>query len=293
MYAFTQAPGVATKRPSRPADTAHRPAADGRDGRNEPAAGETAQGAQSAKARVTPPLHPTLKPLHTALVSLRNRIAAAKTPILKRSVGIELDAQRHEIAERLRKNADHIAKNPGDTSTWFPQAKFDAALTKALQPHLIVMADNVNTTIGDVLPAKKAAPAGAVERVMHRGAARVTNINQTTRDKINQAIIRGLEAGSTVNDVADAIENGSSIDGLDLGALFDSYRSEMIARTELMDAYNASAIASPTPTQASTRCRRSTATAIRSAPSATARRSAPTRPTPSRTTRTARWTGCR
>ena len=241
VYAFTQAPGI---KPPEPAPTTlAAPEPNNEMDSASLAAGETSQGGTAvAKARVTPALHPTIKPLHTALVSLRNRIAAAKTPILKRSVSGVLADQRNEIAYRLRKNAAHIAKNPSDTSTWFPAKSFDAALTKALQPHLTVMADSVNTTIHDVLPAKKAAPAGAVERVMTRGAARVTKINETTRQKINEAIIRGLEAGSTINDVADALQAGTSIAGLDMGSLFDDYRSEMIARTELMDAYNSSAI---------------------------------------------------
>jgi hypothetical protein len=90
----------------------------------------------------------------------------------------------------------------------------------------------------------KAAPAGAVERVMERGAARVTGINETTRDKINEAIGRGLDSGMSVLQVADAIQSGGVIDGLNMGSLFDDYRAEMIARTELMDAYNATALAS-------------------------------------------------
>ena len=239
VYAFTQAQGIKPPEPT-PQTLATPDPTNDMDSVSL-AAGETA--GATAKARVTPPLHPTIKPLHTALVSLRNRIADAKTPILKRSVSGVLQDQRNEIADRLRKNAAHVAKNPSDTSTWFPAKTFDAQLTKALQPHLTVMADSVNATIHDVLPAKKAAPAGAVERVMTRGAARVTKINETTRQKINDAIIRGLEAGSTINDVADAIQAGTSIVGLDMGALFDDYRSEMIARTELMDAYNSSAIA--------------------------------------------------
>ena len=209
------------------------------------AAGETT--APKALLRDPAPgrLHNRIAPLHTSLVSLRTRIADAKTPILRRNVRGVLEEQRHEIADRLRRNAGHVAKNPGDTSVWFPAKAFDAKLTSALAPHLDVMASSVNAAIHDVLPPKprgKAAPAGAVERVLARGAARVTKINQTTRDKINEAIIRGLDAGSTVNDVADAIEAGSLLDGLNLGALFDEYRAEMIARTELMDAYNSAAI---------------------------------------------------
>ena len=240
VYAFTQAPGISQKPEPAPQALAAPAPNDPMDSTSL-AAGETSQGMATAKASV----HPRFAPLHTALVNLRNRIAASKTPIIKRNVHAVLEEQKREIADRLRKSAEHIAKNPGDTSTWFPAKSFDAKLSAALSPHLTVMADLVNATIHDVLPAKKAAPAGAVERVMTRGAARVTGINETTRQKINDAIIRGLEAGSTINDVADAIEGigPATVGGLDLGSLFDEYRSEMIARTELMDAYNSSAIA--------------------------------------------------
>jgi SPP1 gp7 family putative phage head morphogenesis protein len=251
VYSFTQAVGIINKPAPAPQAIATPPPTGEMDSASL-TAGETTQGGSAvanAKARVTPALHPTIKPLHTALVSLRNRIAAAKTPIIKRSVATVLAAQRHEIATSLRENAAHIAKKPADSSIWFPRS-FDTKLSAALAPHLDVMATSVNAQIHDVLPAKpgKAAPAGAVERVMARGAARVTKINETTRAKIQDAIIRGLEAGSTINDVADSIEGigAVTIGGLDLGSLFDEYRAEMIARTELMDAYNSSAIASYT-----------------------------------------------
>ena len=246
VYAFTMAQGIKPPEPAPQALAAPDPT-DPMD-QTSLAAGETSQGMATAKA-TTPsvPIHPRFAPLHTSLVNLRNRIAASKTPIIKRNVHNALEDQKREIAARLRKlPASHFVKNPNDSTSWFPAKQFDAKLTAALQPHLNVMADLVNTTIHDVLPAKpqKAAPAGAVERVMTRGAARVTGINETTRQKINDAIIRGLEAGQTINDVADAIEAGTSAGGLDMGSLFDDYRSEMIARTELMDAYNSSAIAS-------------------------------------------------
>jgi len=249
VYAFTQAIGI-NQKPEPTPEALATPAPTETMDATSLAAGETKQpGGVVAKA-TTPSvkIHARFAPLHTALVNLRNRIAASKTPIIKRGVHDVLEDQKREIVTRLRKNADHIAKNPSDTSTWFPAKSFDAKLSATLKPHLMVMADTVNATIHDVLPAKpaKAAPAGAVERVMARGAARITGINETTRQKVNEAIYRALEAGSTVNDVADAIEGiGTTvIGGLELGALFDDYRAEMIARTELMDAYNSSAIAS-------------------------------------------------
>ena len=94
------------------------------------------------------------------------------------------------------------------------------------------MAVTVSEHIAESYPAK-AEPISAVDRALNRGAARVTGINQTTRDAIAAIIAQAIEDGTDLLAVADSIE------GLNL---FDEYRSELIARTELMDAYNGAAI---------------------------------------------------
>lgn len=206
------------------------------------AAGE--QGNPDAKAA---PLHPRIAPLHRSLIRYRDHAQATFTPLLKRSVGEVLQAQRHDIAQRLRKHAAHLAKHPADSSIWFDKG-WDTKLRNALAPRLEAVAHVVNAQIHDVLPVQpaKAPPVGAVERVLQRGAARITKINDTTRAKVQEAITRGLEADMSLLDIADLIE-GIEVEnatGLSLSTLFDEYRAEMIARTELMDAYNASAIGS-------------------------------------------------
>jgi SPP1 gp7 family putative phage head morphogenesis protein len=135
----------------------------------------------------------------------------------------------------VRKNAELIAARPGDTSVWFPTSKYNRDLTSALQGHLSGVADTVNTHIRTILPTMgKAGPpvaqAAAVERVLRRGAARVSKINETTRQAIADVI-------------AETLANDSVSGGI---SLFDEYRAEMIARTEVMDAYNSAALGSYT-----------------------------------------------
>jgi hypothetical protein len=74
-----------------------------------------------------------------------------------------------------------------------------------------------------------------LQLVLDRGAARVTRINDTTRDAVQGMIADGVANGLTVLQIADAIEAGIPA--------FDAYRSELIARTEVMDVYNAAALA--------------------------------------------------
>ena len=208
------------------------------------AAGETGDANGITKAR----LSPKVAPLHASLVKLRGNIERTATPRLRGAVGAVLAAQRAEIAARIRSHADAVTRNPADTTVWFVDGKWDKALGAALKPHLAGMATSVNEHIASVIAPieAKAAPIGAVERVMARGAARVTKINETTRAKVQEAIARALEEGMTANDAADIVEGigGTTLGGLDLASLFDPYRAEMIARTELMDAYNATALAS-------------------------------------------------
>ena len=186
-----------------------------------------------AKARIT-------NPLHASLVGLRKRVERRETPPLKDALRTFLDSQRREIVSRLR--TTDAGRVKGDPYAILPK-RWDAELHKVLARHLSTMAVSVNEHISGALPAK-AGPVGAVERAMTRGAARVTKINDTTRTKIQEAVARGITDGLSVLEVADLIETSGEVGGLSMGSLFDEYRAELIARTELMDAYNGAALGS-------------------------------------------------
>jgi hypothetical protein len=109
------------------------------------------------------------------------------------------------------------------------------------------MATSVSRQVAEQLPAK-ADPLenSAVDRVLSRGVARVTKINDTTRAEIADILVTAIDQGVDLAEVADAIEAGTDLTpliGRSGGVVGDlAYRAEMIARTELMDAYNASAL---------------------------------------------------
>jgi hypothetical protein len=202
------------------------------------AAGETTQGKAT--------LHSRVAPLRRSLIALRDSLATYHTPRIKERVKVILADQRTDVAQRIRAHADQIARKPRDTSVWWDGRRWDRELTSALSGALAGMAASVSRQVSDTLPPAKAGPVGAVERVLHRGAARVTGINQTTRDEIAAILAAAIESGVDLLELADAIEAGTDLTALigrSGGIVGDlDYRAEMIARTELMDAYNASAL---------------------------------------------------
>jgi phage portal protein BeeE len=192
-------------------------------------AGETGQG----KA--------TIAGLHASLTRLRATVERTTTPKLRSDVAKVLSDQRAEVAGWIRAHNDHVASNPKDRA-WWNAGSQDRRLRTALAAPVIVMAQQISEHIGKVVPPAKASAMDAAQRALVRGAARVTNINQATQDAIAVFISDGVEAGMSPAELADAIETGVTLaNGV---PAFDEYRAELIARTELMDAYNGAALAS-------------------------------------------------
>lgn len=177
-------------------------------------------------------------PLRQSLAALRDQMTTHHTPRIRQAVGRVLEEQQRDVAARLRGRADHVAANPRDTSVWWDAKRWNDALRSALLGAVTGMATAVSRQVSEALPGK-AGPLSAVDRVMDRGAARVTLINERTRDAIVAWLIAGIDEGKTVQQVADDLERAVMDNGQ---PIFDEYRSELIARTELMDAYNASAL---------------------------------------------------
>jgi SPP1 gp7 family putative phage head morphogenesis protein len=193
-------------------------------------AGDTSQLGTPAKAS-----GPKSAGIRSSMTKLRASVDRNMTPRMKRDVAALLREQLADVTKRIREHAAHVMAKPHETDIWWTAKRWDAAMAGTLKPHMAGIAKTVNGAVEAVLPPQKAAADPVVDRILLKGAARVTDINATTRDAIAAIIADGVESDASLNEIIDSIE---------AGAMFDEYRSELIARTELMFAYNASAIES-------------------------------------------------
>jgi len=145
--------------------------------------------------------------------------------------------QRDDVARRVKKAWTRIQDHPADEQAWWNEAKWNAALSKTLRPALAGVGELVGDHVETVLSGKKASlgPASkrAVDRALTRGAARVTRINEFTREGLRKLIAQAVKDGLSPAEAGELVASWSG---------FDEYRAERIARTELMFAYNAAAI---------------------------------------------------
>ena len=183
--------------------------------------------------------------LHSALVSLRGSLDERFTPKAKRAVAEVLREQQIEVAQKVKANAAHLMKNPGDTKSWWDAAKWDREMKKALGAPLSAMAEALDVALQSSLrkAERKAGPVRAVEYALEKSGKRITGINHTTRDGV-LGIVRKVVGSSIEQGLSNAVAGDVLEEAIGDAALFDEYRSEMIARTEMMFSYNDATIGS-------------------------------------------------
>lgn len=212
--------------------------------------GETAVETPPApKKEATPPASsPRLRAVKGSLSDLRDEWNQRVTPKLKDALAAYLEEQRTGIADLVRKNWDAIVRHQGkDESMWMPDPKsWDSRLLDVLRPALQGMAAAVEADIstrfeggGKADTQARAyalgdADTGAVAHVLTRGAGRVTNVTEWTRENLRRLISQAIDDGLSPREAGDVVESWTG---------FDEYRAERIARTEMMFAYNQSSLA--------------------------------------------------
>jgi len=170
---------------------------------------------------------------------LRATLDRRVTPALQKAVLHVLDQQREDVARRVQRAWARISEHPGDEQAWWPsEKKSNDAMLRAIKPALVGVGEVVGDHLEKAMGARKAGSLGAaskraVQFALTRGSARVTRIDQTTREGLRRLIAEAVQKGMSPAEAGELVRSWSG---------FGSYRAERIARTELMFAYNAAAL---------------------------------------------------
>lgn len=98
----------------------------------DPANAEVAADALSGKA--------STKALHAKPVNVRPAVDNM-IPKIQRDLEAFLKRQRSEVLSKIKSNADHIARKPGDASSWWDDEKWDRELMDVLRPYAAGIAE--------------------------------------------------------------------------------------------------------------------------------------------------------
>ena len=182
--------------------------------------------------------------LGDGLRSLRTRLTEEVTPNIAASVRRVLEQQQRAVVSRVRTLPAFRLRDPAHLWPAPQRAEWDQMLANALRAPLTTMTEQVRSHItasvgkadplGVMSNPHAPAPIDAIAHVLSRGAARVTAINDRTRTALQRIIAAAVDEGLPPGAIADLIEAGVLDNGV---GLFDEYRAELIARTEVGEAY--------------------------------------------------------
>jgi len=198
----------------------------------------------------------TVTPRETALLTegkatlrapfghVRDQVEGTVTPKIQAAVQKYLADQRDAVVARIREKIEHILHKPTDAS-WIGRwdDKLRAALMPELEPVAVKITAEAATVLGKPQKAATEFDTRVLAFVQGRVGERITGINETSRDAVldvvKQTITEATQEGLSPAATADILTE--RVKGL---TVWNDARAEMIARTELMNAYNDAALQS-------------------------------------------------
>lgn len=175
----------------------------------------------------------------------REDVVGQELPGFKTAMDAFLAKQRYRVRSDVERVIGPLTKAqrkalPDD---WWDGPREDHLLRETLRPLYVRLARSALQVVADDrnLIVVKDRVQRVTERMLDAAGARITGINETTRkavaDQIAEGVRRGYSIGQITNGVAD-----EAYRGIEQAAVFDEERSELVARTETMLAYNESAL---------------------------------------------------
>lgn len=155
-----------------------------------------------------------------------------------------LDAERKAIVEDIRNSLtkdEDLRIQLNETVERSKLTNIEEAVQKSLEDIAAVWADSGQQTVVIIIGTKEdgmfnAINGRAVSWAKKRGAELVSQLSETTRDRLKAMIATGLENGLTAEQIADLIERDPS-------GLFNAARADRIAKYEIGNANSKGALA--------------------------------------------------
>ena len=179
-------------------------------------------------------------------LGIRDDIEREVTPALRAQVAAFLAEQRSSVLNRLVERAGHLLRRPSDVDAWWSPRRWDLALAEILAVPQDRIATQVARSARQRLGRAKADEGDAflddaTQFVRARAGERISGINATTRKAVEEAVREALEEaideGWSPDELAEALDER-------IGSLsvWSPERSQLVARTETMFAYNDAAL---------------------------------------------------
>lgn len=167
------------------------------------------------------------------LLGLRTRTETTWEPKVRKIVTRVLGEQRKLVLSKT----DHTLRK--NDLAWWNEKREHRRFMEALDPVLLELATEVANEARKLVPKSEGKADSFLESVIKRiresVGARITGINQTTREKVQSAVETAVADGLSPAQLGDLLESS---------AAFDEYRSELIGRTETALVYNDAALSS-------------------------------------------------
>ena len=171
--------------------------------------------------------------LSKPLLGLRQRTEVTWEPKIRRVIAAVLDDQRRLVLDKL----EHTARK--NDLSWWNETREQRRFMDRLDPLLEQLAAEVAAETTKTVQKPTAKADTFIERVVDQirasVGARVTGINEVTRDKIRRSVEQGVRQGMGAAELGDLIEQTGA---------FNEARAETISRTETAQVYNDAALRS-------------------------------------------------
>lgn len=185
------------------------------------------------------------QPVPAAKARRREDVIGQELPGFAETMAAFLRDQRARLLDGIEKELGSVAKTErkAQPEAWWDGQREDALLRETLRGLYLRLSRTALQTVADELGRMvyNRQVRNITEAMLAKAAARITRINEKTRDAVREVVSEGVRRGYSIPQIANGVE-AEGFRGVNALPQFDMARADLVARTETMLAYNESAI---------------------------------------------------